>query len=326
MNQNMNWARWPHPSAVVDPEIMEDAGQAKHASSALDYAESTPDVIVHSISLDLPQWMSELPSGIEKVAAKRLGTNDNLPIVTPKNIWRHPNAHPLALSLILMDRYGSDYVEWEPDALKMTLRKEDTLLSDSVWTKILATRVLISSPSPWRQWEQFHWVALGLAGRAPNFKFMEMPQLGFLMSAIDTMRHIDRPRPFAEDVVKLICATMRDTGITYCPPPIQFAQEELDDRRTKCEDCGTLERDDNDLKCVACGSKKLKRLPLAFGDIRDKTKVVFDARKKLPLEQAVDGLGEDAVGQAAYKLLTHNEYRNQVRAQLIDQLRMLKSA
>jgi hypothetical protein len=153
---------------------------------------------------------------------------------------------------------------------------------------------------------------------------MEKPQLGFLMAAVDTMKHIDRPRPFAEDVAKFVAVACRDTGVTYVPPPLQFAQEELDDQKIKCGECGTIERDDHDVKCVACGSKKLTRLPLEFGDIRDQTKAAFDARKKKPLEQAVDGLGEDAVGSAVYKLLINNEYRNQVRAQLIAQLRMLK--
>jgi hypothetical protein len=323
MNQSTNWTRWPHPVASVDPQVMEE--QSKTAAPLLDYSEPSPELIVGSIRVDLPDWMAELPSGIEKVAAKRLGTDDDLPVVTTKNIWRHPNAHPLVLSLLLMDRYGQDYIDWEPEALRLTLRKDDILLSESVWTKILAMRVLLSSPAPWRQWEQFHWISLGLAGRAPNFKFMEKPQLGFLMSAIDTMRHVDRPRPFSEDIGKFIAASCRDAGIAYCPSPFQFVQEELDDPHIKCEDCGTLERDDHDVKCVACGSKKLKHLPPEFADLRDQTKALFEARKKMRLEQAVDGLGEDAAGSAAYKLLTHNEYRNQVRAQLISQLRMLKS-
>jgi hypothetical protein len=320
---NTDWTRWPHPAANVDPQIQAEEGQ-KEASVRLDYSDVSPDTIVGSVRVDLPEWLAELPEGTEKTAAKRLGTDEDLPAVTEKNIWRHPNAHPLVLSLLLMDRYGQEYVEWEPDALRMTLRKDNTLLSESTWTKILATRVLISSPSPWRQWETFHWISLGLAGRAPNFKFMERPQLGYLMVVVDTMRHIDRPRPLAEDIGKFVAVTCKDIGVTYCPSPLQFAQEELDDPHIKCEDCGTLERDDNDVKCVACGSKRLKRIPGEFVDLRDQTKAAFDLRRKKALAEAVEGLGEDAVGSAVYKLLVHNEYRNQVRAQLIAQLRMLK--
>jgi len=323
MTPNPNWMRWPHPMAVADPQVVIDATEK---TASMEYVEVSPAAIVTSVAVDLPTWMRELPEGTEKVAAKRLGTNDDLPSVTLKNIWRHPNAHPIVLSLILLDRYGQECMEWETDALRMTLKKDEILLSDSVWTKILAVRVLLQSPSPWRQWEQFHWIALGLAGRAPNFKFMEKPQIGFLMSAVDTMLHVDRPRPFAEDIVKFVAVAFRDEGIAYAPAPLQFAQEELDDRRLKCKQCGTVERDDHDVKCVSCGSKELERLPVMFADMRDQTKKLFNERKTKPLEQAVDGLGEDAVGNATYRLLVHNEYRNQVRAQLISQIRMLKGA
>lgn len=318
--ENMNWTRWPHPAAVADPLLGEAEKRAE-----LSYNDPSPEFLLRGVVAELPSVQEDLPAGIEKTAALRFGTEEPLPVVTMKNIWRHPNAHPLVLTLILLDRYGKEYLEWEPEALRLTLKKDDTLVSDSVWTKILAARVVLMSGSPWRQWEQFHWVVTGLSGRPPSFVYMERPELGLLMAGVDIMKMMDRPRPFAEDVAKFVAAVLRDRGIAYAPPPLQFAQEELDDRRIRCGNCGTEEKDDHDIKCVACGSKDLKRLPGLFEDLRDQTKKVFEARRKMPIEVAVDGLGADAAGEAAYRLLIHNEYRNQIRAQLVAQLRMLKA-
>ncbi len=319
--ENTNWTRWPHPLAVGDPQL----GDVEKRSE-LSYDDHSPEALLRGVVAELPSWQEELPAGIEKTAALRFGTDEPLPVVTMKNIWRHPNAHPFALSLLLLDRYGEQYLEWEPETLRSTMKKDEILISDSVWTKILATRVILVSPSPWRQWEQFHWIVTGLAGKPPSFVYMERPEIGFIMSGIDTMKIVDRPRPFAEDIGKFVATVLRDRGVTYAPPPMQFAQEELDDRHILCGNCGTKEKDDHDIKCVACGSKDLKHLPGVFEDLRDQTKKLFDERKKFALETAVDGLSNDAAGEATYKLLTHNEYKNQVRAQLIEQLRMIKAS
>lgn len=318
--ENTNWTRWPHPLAAGNPLLDEVEKTAEQS-----YDDHSPESLLRGVIAELPSWEQEFPAGIEKVAELRLGTEEPLPSVTLKNIWRHPNAHPMALTLILLDKYGQDYLEWDPEALRTTLKRDDLAISESVWTKILAARVVMMSGSPWRQWEQFNAVTTGLAGRAPNFVYLERPEIGFIMAGIDTMKMMDRTRPFAEDIVKFVAAVLRDRGIVYAPPPLQFAQEELDDKRIHCEDCGLEERDDHDVKCVACGSAKLKRLPGFFEDVRDETKRIFDARKKHRLEQAVEGLSDTAANEAAYKLLTHNEYKNQIRAQLLQQLRMIKA-
>jgi hypothetical protein len=321
-SENMNWTRWPHPHAVGDPQL----GETEKRAELMNYDDHSPEGLLRGMVAEFPSWQEDMPEDVEKTSALRFGTAEPLPSVTMKNIWRHPNAHPMALTLILLNKYGNEYLEWEPEALRTTLKKDETLISDSVWTKILAARVGMMSPAPWRQWEQFHHVVNGLAGRPPNFVYLERPEIGFIMAGIDTMKMMDRPRPFAEDIAKFVAATLRERGIVYAPAPLQFVQEELDDKRLHCNNCGLEERDDHDIKCVACGSKDLKRLPGFFEDLRDEIKKRFDARKRHRLEKALDGLGQEASDEATYKLLVHNEYKNQIRAQLLQQLRMIKES
>lgn len=315
-----NWTRWPHTVAVADPLLSSDV--EKRAER--EYSSRSLEDILQGVAAGVSELESELPRGIGKYASARFGTNDSLPDVTSKNIWRHPNAHPLVLMMLLLDRYGQDSMDWEPETLRLSLKKNDTQVSESAWQKIMAGRVILESPVPWRQWEQFHWVSMGLGGRTPSFVYLERPELGFVMAAVDQMKMVDKTRPFAEDIDKFVAVVLRDRGIMYAPPPVQFAQEEVDDRHLKCLKCGTLEKDDHDIKCIACGSKDLEKIPGEHEDLRDQTKQIFEARKKFPLEQAVAGLGDGAADIAAYKLLTHNEYRNQIRAQLLQQLQMLR--
>lgn len=314
------WGRWPHPIAVADPLLDTDAEKR----SEQEYSSHALEGLLQGVAAGVSELETDLPRGIDKVASARFGSADPLPDVTMKNIWRHPNAHPLILLMLLLDRLGQDCMEWEPEALRLTLRKNDILLSDSVWQKIMAARVILESPSPWRQWDSFHWVSMGLSGKMPSFVYLERPELGYQMAAVDQMKMIDKSRPFAEDIDKFVATTLRASGIMYAPPPVEFAQEEVDDRHIKCPHCGLHEKDDHDIKCIACGSKDLERIPGEHEGLRDQTKALFDVRKKFPLEKAVDGLGDSAAEKGAYKLLTHNEYRNQIRAQLLQQLRMLR--
>jgi len=323
MNTELNWALWPRAGATSEPlSVLEETEKRAEVI----YSDHSLEGLLQGVVAEIPSWEAEMSVGIEKYAAARFGNvNEGLPVVTRKNIWRHPNAHPLALALLLGDKYSMDFLEWEPEALRHTLLKDGFPLSESSWVKILAIRTLLLSPTPWRQWEQFHWISCGLAGRAPNFVYLEQPEIGFLMAAVDSMKLVDRSRPFAEDIDKFTAVALRAQGIMYAPLPLTFAQEELNDRRIVCRKCGTREKDDHDIKCISCGSKDLERHMGPHEALSAGTKALFDARKRLPLEQAVSNLPTTAEGNAAYKLLVHNEYRNEVRSQLLSQLRMLRT-
>lgn len=323
MNTELNWALWPRAGATSEPLSVSEETEKR---AEVIYSDHSLEGLLQGVVAEIPSWDAEMSVGIEKYAAARFGNvNEGLPVVNRQNIWRHPNAHPLALALLLGDKYSMDFLEWEPETLRRTLYKDGGQLSESSWVKILAIRTLILSPTPWRQWEQFQWLSRGLAGRAPNFVYLEQPEIGFLMAAVDSMKLVDRSRPFAEDIDKFVAVSLRDQGIMYAPPPLNFAQEELSDRRLVCRKCGTREKDDHDIKCISCGSKDLEKHAGPHEALVAGTKALFDSRKRLPLEQAVTGLPSTADGNAAYKLLVHNEYRNEVRHQLISQLRMLRT-
>jgi ribosomal protein L37E len=319
---DMNWAQWPRDGA--EPAIPEET--VKTAASYPESPEPSLSELVSSISAVLPVWVAELPQGIEKVAAKREGVGDELPVVTAKNIWRHPKAHPLILTLLLLDRYTPEYMIWAPETLRLTLKRDGILVSNSVWTKILAARVLFNSPSPWRRWEVFHWISIGLSGRPPNFSFMEEPELAYLAAAADIMRIVDPPRDFDEEVEKYVATAAHTEGVACLPPPLEFAQRELDDPHIRCKRCGTKDRDDNDVKCVACGSTQLEKIPHPYASVCEEVLSLLRTRMRLPLEQAVKGLLDTTAGNMAKHILIHWDHRNQTRANLITQFRALKNA
>lgn len=317
----MNWAKWPRDGAESAAPI-ED--QVKTASFP-DTPAPSIEAVIQGIAEKISVWEGEIPTGIEKTAALRDdGSGDRLPTVTTKNVWRHPNAHPLTFDLLLLNRYGVEYLDWEQETLRFTLKRDNIQLSNEAWTKIQAVRVLHNSPSPWRRWEVFHWVTLGVNGKAPNFSFMEEPELGILAAAMDIMGIIDRPRETGEEVDKYVATVAMVHGHVYLPAPLDFAQRELSQPKISCKKCGTEDRDDNDVTCVGCGGTDIVRLPNPHAELYKQVSDMFRTRKSLPLEQAVDGLSDDTAGNMTYRLLTHWDYRNEMRSRLITQFRMLK--
>lgn len=318
MEGSSHYLAWPFLKAT--PLSMEkEAGEGPLPPSP----DPSVENILASITQELPNTYRELPAGIDKTAALRFGTDEKLPAVTAKNIWRHPHAHPLVLTLILLDKYGNDYLDWDADALRTTMFRDGISISNSVWTKIQAARVPLTSPSPWRQWETFHVVCRGLAGLQPNMTYFEKPELGHLVHGVDILKIMDRPREFVTEIDKFIAVSCKDTGTPYAPPPIDFVQDEIDQPEFRCTNCGLKEKDDNDVRCPHCGSEKLKKLRPESADHRDAVKKRYNQLKGLPLEEAGQVLEENEVDMPTARLLMHWEYRNQQRSHLVGQLKTI---
>ena len=306
-----DWAQWP-PSGGSVPEADD-----KYASAVVPDAPPLDlEHVVGGVAAAYAAWSTELPADFDKVAAAT-------PILTLKNIWRHPDAHPLVLTLLLLDKYGPDYIEWAPEVLRTTLRRDGVELSNSAYTKILAARVVLNSPSPWRQWEVFHWVCFGLAGEPPNFHYAEEPILGVLVAGYDAMRVVDPKRSTGLDVDKYVAACFRHEGSPYIPPPLHFAQRELEERKLRCKNCGALCRDDNDVRCVTCTSPDLVQVPYEYADLRDGVAALWKQRATLPLSRALQGLPDTPEGSVTAQLLSQWDYAKRVRANLVQQMKVI---
>lgn len=319
MHATQNWACWP-PN-VAEPEKVSHLSPPEERPTPVE--EVSLENLLHRVVKVAAEAQKEFYEGLNKTASFRFGTGEKLPEITKENVWRHPNAHPLVLTLLLLDRYGKEYLDWDAETLRITLYREDVRLSNSVWTKIQAARVGLMAPSPWRQWEIFHSVARGLNGHQPNFTYLERPEMGHLAVAVDILGTMDPQRPWNEDVEKFVAAAAKDTGVPWLPAPLQFSQREIDKPKYICLNCGLKERDDNDVKCVHCGSTKLKRVTENDLTRRDKVATRFTQLSKVPVEDAFSILGENDVDIPVGRLLAHWEYRNLVRAQLLQQLRSL---
>jgi hypothetical protein len=256
-------------------------------------------------------------------AAASWGTDKVASPLDPSVLYKDPEAHPLALTLMALDRYGPSIMDWDPEVLRATMLRDHMQVSGAAWTKLLAARVLLASPSPWRQWEAFHWVARGLAGLPPNFTYLEMPELGHLAAAADMMKICDPKRQTSPEVDRYVAATLQHEGFCWAPDPLSFAQRALEQPQLDCSKCGALFPDDHDVRCVSCGAPGLKSVPYPHAAVRDQCDQLWVSRKSLPLERAVDGLPHDGAGNLVHDWALQWAYTERVRSSLLAQLRGL---
>lgn len=286
-------------------------------------SDTSLEGLVQRLALGAVAWELELEP-FSKVAAEAPLEDGRNAAVTMATIWRHPEAHPLALLTLVLNLYGDDALEWDPEVLKMTLERDGYALSQSTLTKLMAARTLMLSPSPWRQWHVFAAVARALAGIPPNFAYLEEPEIGHLMLAIDCMRLVDPERTTTDEVDKFVAAVLKHEGLTYAPPPIDFAQHELESPKIECMNCHAVHRDDGDVRCVTCGGALLQKLPYVFADVRDGTRALWEKYYKRPFESALAAMPKTPEGVAAGHLLREWDYAKTQRVNLRQQLKVLR--
>lgn len=302
-----NWRTWPPPGGFSSqPFASEPPPEAPEVST---------EALAAQAASCLREW-----GDLDKTAA---AADITATPITLEGIWRHYDAHPVALLLLCLDLYGTEFVEWLPDTVKLTLERDGRALSNANMTKLMATKTLLASPSPWRQWEVFHWVSRALAGHPPNFTYLEEPEIGHLVACANVMKILDPSRTTSVEVDKYVAAALRTEGIHFAPPPLDFAQRELAQRKLQCSRCDSRHRDDNDVKCISCGAPGPFTVIHEFKESHDRAAALWSEREAQPLERAVDGLPDDGVGNAVYRLLVAWDYARRARAQLLQQLRMI---
>lgn len=256
--------------------------------------------------------------------------------------FSYHDAHPIALGMVVLERFGPEAVEWEAEALKTEIIKsfKATSISDHNWQKLQAFRAILLATSPWSEWEVFENVMQAFNNNIPNPEIVQRCTVAQLMAGVDIMNEI-REEEFHPEVERYISACAIEDGITCLPGPLAFAQETLSEPQYRCRDCGNEDDDDlEDGRCDVCveryadernlNRKPAPHVPDGIGRNIERflkrdpagVKELFE-RWKGSEQEDVDH--EDPVQVQAAKLVVAHKYMLQRRGELVEQLKELKS-
>lgn len=243
--------------------------------------------------------------------------------LTRRNLFEHHDAHPLLLDIVLLEKYGPIWLDWEFETLWSEIEEdfEQATISVHNRNKVQATRTCHLVDTPWEAWETFVIVCQAFNNNVPNFRTLYRPSPAQIMCAVDIMRRL-RKVEFSEEVGKFIAACFLDEGVVFTPPPVDFAQEWASRPVYKCKDCGRVDRDyDNDV-CDSCGASQSSLVKELERDFRP-----VQARYEQIIGQGEDRdeLQETPEDVQTAKLLIARDYVRMRRDQLQAQLTVIQN-
>lgn len=150
-------------------------------------------------------------AGGEKVAAPAA-------LTTHINLFQHPDSHPVVLDILLLQKYGPEWMLWEPETLQVRIPQDFRTqeVSDLNMNKIQAMVALHSVDSPWTQWEVFLWCTMATNGLFPDFEMMQVPNVAQCLVAIDIFNTVREDVKWSDEVKVYLGTVWRHEGM-FCP-------------------------------------------------------------------------------------------------------------
>jgi hypothetical protein len=212
---------------LIPKDVLEDLSTESNLNMANRFAEVLKRVATQKYSgsaaliEDLPTEEVETTQGDEGV---RPG-----PKVVPAttiNLFQHPDAHPLILDLLLLQKYGPAWLEWEVETLQWRIPQDfrTSSVSDLNLSKIQAVKTLHLVDTFWKNWEVFVWCVMPLNGNFPDFGIMQVPDVAQCMVAVDIANKIREDVTWSEEIKHYLPVVYQHNGIFCTIPPLDFVE------------------------------------------------------------------------------------------------------
>ena len=139
-----------------------------------------------------------------------------------------PETNPIELANEMNAKYGDSWLEWEPETLWETIRKDWlTYPNEESKNKLMAIKVLMASESFWNDWEVFEKICIAFNDRVPNFHVMDDLSTAELTLAVRLASKLKK-RSFGSEVQAYVASEGSEVGYIILPEELAFAQEKLD--------------------------------------------------------------------------------------------------
>lgn len=265
--------------------------------------------------------------------------------LTSRSVFSHPEAHPVALDVVLLKHFQLDWLSWLPETLFPEIQNTfNTSIAEVNKIKILAIQTLHVIDAFWEEWEVFEKTIWALNGMIPRVDAVQPPDLPMLFAGIDSVNHIAQNK-FGEEIARYTAAVFLHEGVIYAPPPFDFCQIYICQPYYICNACN--KKGDAfppfDGLCSSCAGHFDSEHPFKFkpdqaalnkGHGRDikilKTfdelpvKQRFEVLDKMSPEQLAKNITENAPDIQSAKLIGAIDYKKYRAKQLSDQLTSLR--
>lgn len=264
--------------------------------------------------------------------------------VTSRNLFAHPEAHPVVLDVALLREFQFNWFSWLPETLFHEIEQTfKTSIAEVNRLKILAVQSMHITDAFWEQWEVFEKTLTALNGNVPRLDVVQPPDISQLLTGVDIANAI-RQEEFSDEVARYVACCLFFEHVTYAPPPLEFAKNFLAQPYYTCLDC---DRKGSALPpfdgtCDTCSGKFESETPFSFKPDQKRlaaglgknvsihltydpepVRKRFEELNRLPAEQLRTSIKEVPEDIEAAKLIVGVDYQKFRNQQLQEQLQSL---
>ena len=164
------------------------------------------------------------------------------PRATFINLFQHPDTHPYVLDLALLQKYGPEWMEWEPETLELRIPLDFPTreVSDLNMEKINAVKALHYVNTFWLDWDVFLPCTMAFNGLYPDFNVMQVPTVAQCAIAVDLANRVRSDVDWSVEVRAYLDAVHRFDGV-LCPiDPLDFVEVDTEGLPIDCEEIQRL--------------------------------------------------------------------------------------
>jgi hypothetical protein len=146
--------------------------------------------------------------------------------VTVKNLWQHPDTHPIVLDLAMLRQFGPDWLGWESETLRVLIPEtfKTASVSDLNLAKLQACKTLHLVDAFWQRWEVFIVCAMPFNEEFPDFETMQVPTVAQCLVAADIAARIRQDVEWSSEMKAYFVAVYHHDGIYLPLPPLDFVE------------------------------------------------------------------------------------------------------
>ncbi len=156
--------------------------------------------------------------------------------VSLANVFRSPDSHPIVLDLMLLKKYGPEWLGWELETIVHRVQEDfrTPSISDINLEKLQACKALHLVDDFWTRWEVFLHCCAPFNGAFADFQSMQVPHVAECMVAVDIANRIRDDVGWSSEVKAFLSVVHRHDSILCPQPPLEFVTVDVEGLPLDC--------------------------------------------------------------------------------------------
>jgi len=142
------------------------------------------------------------------------------PKLTRNTIFEHPAAHPLVLSLLMLEHFESEWLSWEPEVVEDNITSLFGTVTPLNLGKVMAVQTAFTKTAPWDEWHYFVFVCQAFNELPVDPNEFRPPTAAELAVAVQTLRTLDDTQIYSDEMLAFFKAVLEFEQFFVAPDPL----------------------------------------------------------------------------------------------------------